>query len=138
MPDSAAPHHAADIQAKDVDALTEGEATMELERLAQAMGEAERLYFREDAPTLSDAEYDALKRRNLAIESRFPDLLRPDSPSRRVGSAPSEQFAPVEHGVPMLSLDNGSCASTPTTPSPSPPSRRSTASPPVCATKTAN
>jgi DNA ligase (NAD+) len=106
MPDSADPHHSADIDAKDVDALTEGEATMELERLARAMSEAERLYFREDAPTLSDAEYDALKRRNLAIEARFPDLLRPDSPSRRVGSAPSEQFAPVEHGVPMLSLDN--------------------------------
>jgi len=100
MPDSPIPDHA------DIDALTEGEAIAELERLSAAMGEAERLYFREDAPTLTDAEYDALKRRNLAIEARFPDLVRPDSPSRRVGAAPSEQFSPVEHGVPMLSLDN--------------------------------
>jgi DNA ligase (NAD+) len=90
----------------DIDHLTEGEAAAELERLAAAMAEAERLYFREDAPTLTDAEYDALKRRNLAIEARFPDLVRPDSPSKRVGAAPSEQFSPVEHGVPMLSLDN--------------------------------
>jgi DNA ligase (NAD+) len=90
----------------DIDHLTEGEAAAELERLAAAMAEAERLYFREDAPTLTDAEYDARKRRNLAIEARFPDLVRPDSPSKRVGAAPSEQFSPVEHGVPMLSLDN--------------------------------
>ena len=59
-----------------------------------------------DAPTISDAEYDALKRRNLAIEDRFPHLIRENSPSLRVGAARSEQFSPVEHGVPMLSLDN--------------------------------
>ena len=106
MHDTPALPHLADIEAKDVDVLTEGEAAAELERLAAAMAEAERLYFREDAPTLSDADYDALKQRNLAIEARFPDLVRPDSASRRVGAAPSEQFAPVEHGVPMLSLDN--------------------------------
>ena len=93
-------------QPADIDHLTEGEAAAELARLAEAMAEAERLYFREDAPTLTDAEYDALKRRNLAIEARFPDLVRPDSPSRRVGAPPSEQFSPVTHGVPMLSLDN--------------------------------
>jgi DNA ligase (NAD+) len=90
----------------DIEHLTEGDAAAELERLAAAMAEAERLYFREDAPTLSDADYDALKRRNLAIEARFPDLVRPDSPSKRVGAAPAEQFSPVAHGVPMLSLDN--------------------------------
>jgi DNA ligase (NAD+) len=90
----------------DIDHLTEGEAAAELERLAAAMAEAERLYFRDDAPTLTDAEYDALKRRNLAIEACFPDLVRPDSPNLRVGAAPSEQFSPVAHGVPMLSLDN--------------------------------
>ena len=105
MPDSRNPDHANPDHAA-IDALTEGEAIAELERLAAAMGEAERLYFRDDAPTLTDAEYDALKRRNLAIEARFPDLVRPDSPSRRVGAAPSEQFSPVAHGVPMLSLDN--------------------------------
>ncbi len=93
-------------ESDEIDHLTEGDAAAELERLAAAMAEAERLYFREDAPTLTDAEYDALKRRNLAIEARFPDLVRPDSPSRRVGAAPSEQFSPVAHGVPMLSLDN--------------------------------
>ena len=105
MPDSRNPDHA-NLDHAAIDALTEGEAIAELERLAAAMGEAERLYFRDDAPTLPDAEYDALKRRNLAIEARFPDLVRPDSPSRRVGAAPSEQFSPVAHGVPMLSLDN--------------------------------
>jgi DNA ligase (NAD+) len=89
-----------------IDHLTPAEAEAELARLAEAMGEADRLYYREDAPILSDAEYDALKRRNLAIEARFPDLVRADSPSRRVGAAPSEQFAPVAHGAPMLSLDN--------------------------------
>jgi DNA ligase (NAD+) len=93
-------------QSPEIDQLTEGEAEAELARLAEVMAEAERLYFREDAPAISDAEYDALKRRNLAIEGRFPGLVRPDSPGRRVGAAPSEQFAPVEHGVPMLSLDN--------------------------------
>jgi DNA ligase (NAD+) len=89
-----------------IDQLTAQEAEAELERLAEAMAEADRLYYQHDAPTLSDAEYDAMKRRNLAIEARFPDLVRADSPSHRVGAAPSEQFAPVAHGVPMLSLDN--------------------------------
>jgi DNA ligase (NAD+) len=90
----------------DIDALTEGEAAAELARLAAAMAEADARYYREDAPTLTDAEYDALKRRNLALETRFPDLVRADSPNRRVGAAPSEQFAAVTHGAPMLSLDN--------------------------------
>ena len=90
----------------DIDHLAEDEAAVELERLAGAMAEAERQYFQDDAPSLTDAEYDVLKRRNLAIEARFPHLIRDDSPSRRVGAAPSTQFSPVEHGVPMLSLDN--------------------------------
>ena len=55
---------------------------------------------------MSDADYDALKQRNAAIEARFPNLVRGDSPSKRVGAAPSTQFAPVVHGIPMLSLDN--------------------------------
>ena len=90
----------------DIEGLSETEAAAELERLASAMAEAERLYFQDDAPTLSDADYDAMKRRNLAIEARFPHLARPDSASKRVGAPVSTQFAPVEHGVPMLSLDN--------------------------------
>ena len=90
----------------DIDHLGETDAAAELERLAGAMAEAERQYFQDDAPSLTDAEYDGLKRRNLAIEARFPQLVRDDSPSRRVGAAPSTQFSPVEHGVPMLSLDN--------------------------------
>ena len=61
---------------------------------------------REDAPTISDAEYDALRRRNAEIEARFPELIRADSPSRGVGAAPSGTFGPVVHARPMLSLDN--------------------------------
>ncbi|HTI66368.1 MAG TPA: NAD-dependent DNA ligase LigA [Caulobacteraceae bacterium] len=90
----------------DVDHLSETEAAAELERLAEAMAVADALYYRENAPTLADAEYDALKRRNAAIEARFPQLVRPDSPSLRIGAAPSAQFAPVPHRVPMLSLGN--------------------------------
>ncbi len=90
----------------DVEALDEAQAAAELERLAGDMAAAEAAYFQHDAPVMSDAEYDALKRRNQAIEARFPTLVRPDSPSLRVGAAPSTQFAPVRHGVPMLSLDN--------------------------------
>ena len=90
----------------DVSGLTEAEAASALERLAREMAEHDARYFNEDAPTISDAEYDALKRRNAAIEAAFPQLVRADSASRRVGAPVSTQFAPVEHGVPMLSLDN--------------------------------
>src|SRR6202012_4344955 len=60
----------------------------------------------EDAPDLSDADYDALRRRNAEIEARFPLLVRPDSPSHRVGAKASARFAKVVHAKPMLSLDN--------------------------------
>jgi len=86
--------------------LTEAEAANELTRLADEIARNDIAYFREDAPVVSDAEYDALKRRNGEIEARFPHLVRENSPSLKVGAARSEQFAPVEHGVPMLSLDN--------------------------------
>ena len=86
--------------------LSQAEAAEELARLAAELAAHDEHYYRQDAPTVSDADYDALKRRNAAIEARFPELVRGDSPSRRVGAAPSESFAPVEHGVPMLSLDN--------------------------------
>ncbi|RWM26017.1 NAD-dependent DNA ligase LigA [Mesorhizobium sp.] len=89
---------------KPVDSLSESEAAEELRRLAAEIAEHDRRYHTEDAPTISDAAYDALARRNLAIEERFPDLVREDSPSRRVGAPPAEGFAKVRHAVPMLSL----------------------------------
>ena len=91
---------------KPVDQLTEAEAVDELTRLADEIAQHDIRYFREDAPSISDAEYDAFKQRNAAVEARFPHLIRENSPTLRVGAARSEQFSPVEHGVPMLSLDN--------------------------------
>ncbi|MER8761647.1 MULTISPECIES: NAD-dependent DNA ligase LigA [unclassified Mesorhizobium] len=89
---------------KPVDSLSESEAASELKRLAQEIAEHDRRYHGEDAPIITDAEYDALTRRNLAIEQQFPHLVREDSPSRRVGAPPAEGFAKVRHAVPMLSL----------------------------------
>lgn len=89
---------------KPVDSLSDSEAASELKRLAQEIAEHDRRYHGEDAPIITDAEYDALTRRNLAIEQRFPHLVREDSPSRRVGAPPAEGFAKVRHAVPMLSL----------------------------------
>ena len=89
-----------------VEALTEAAAKAELKRLATEIAAHDKRYHQEDAPTVSDAAYDALRRRNEAIEARFPQLVRPDSPSRRVGSAPAAKFAEVRHAVPMLSLGN--------------------------------
>jgi DNA ligase (NAD+) len=91
---------------KPVEDLTEAEAADELAWLAAEMAEHDVRYHQQDAPTISDADYDALKQRNLDIEARFPALVRADSPSRKVGAARAEQFSAVEHGVPMLSLDN--------------------------------
>jgi len=86
--------------------LTEEEAAQELTALAAEIARHDRAYHEHDAPLISDAEYDALRRRNAAIEAEFPQMIRPDSPSRRVGAAPSSGFAKVRHRVPMLSLDN--------------------------------
>ena len=91
---------------KPVTDLNAAEAAAELETLAAELLGHDLRYYQDDAPTVSDADYDALKRRNAAIEARFPSLVREDSPSRRVGARPAEAFAPVTHGVPMLSLDN--------------------------------
>jgi DNA ligase (NAD+) len=91
---------------KPVDKLTAGEAEKELDRLASEIAEHDRRYHAEDNPSISDAEYDALRRRNSEIEARFPRLIRADSPSHRVGAAVSEKFAKVVHARPMLSLDN--------------------------------
>ncbi|MBX9801603.1 MAG: NAD-dependent DNA ligase LigA [Caulobacteraceae bacterium] len=89
-----------------VDQLTESDAREELDRLTAELARHDALYHGQDAPEISDADYDALKRRALAIEDLFPDLTSPASPSQVVGAAASGQFAPVRHGVPMLSLDN--------------------------------
>jgi DNA ligase (NAD+) len=86
--------------------LTEKEAAAELERLAREIAEHDKRYYQDDEPTVSDADYDALRKRNAAIEAKFPALIRPDSPSRRVGATAVEKFGKVKHGVPMLSLDN--------------------------------
>jgi len=86
--------------------LTESQAKAELKRLAATIGAHDRRYYQEDAPTVSDAAYDALRRRNEEIEARFPELVRADSPSRRVGAQLSQKFAKVRHAVPMLSLGN--------------------------------
>jgi len=86
--------------------LTEAEALDELTKLADEIAAHDIRYFQHDAPNISDADYDALKRRNSEIEARFPHLVRDNSPTLRIGAARSEQFSPVEHGVPMLSLDN--------------------------------
>jgi DNA ligase (NAD+) len=89
-----------------VDRLREAEAAAELERLAGEIAHHDALYYRQDQPEISDAEYDALRERNAAIEARFPHLVREDSPSARVGAAPVEAFGKVMHAVPMLSLGN--------------------------------
>ncbi|HWA29689.1 MAG TPA: NAD-dependent DNA ligase LigA [Rhizomicrobium sp.] len=94
------------MSTKPVEKLTEAEARKELEKLASEIADHDRRYHGEDAPTISDAAYDALRKRNLAIEERFPKLIRADSPSHRVGAAISDKFKKVTHRVPMLSLDN--------------------------------
>ena len=94
------------MSSKSVDKLTSAEAEKELDRLAKEIARHDRAYHGEDAPQISDADYDALRRRNADIEARFPLLVRADSPSHRVGAKASEKFAKVTHRVPMLSLDN--------------------------------
>jgi DNA ligase (NAD+) len=91
---------------KQVEKLTSDEAQKELDRLAREIAEHDRRYHGEDAPSISDGEYDALRRRNAEIEERFPLLVRPDSPSHRVGAPVAAKFGKVVHRVPMLSLDN--------------------------------
>ena len=91
---------------KSPDQLSLAEAKAELKRLAAEISEHDVRYHSQDAPTISDAEYDKLRLRNAAIEERFPELVLADSPSKRVGAAPQEKFGKVQHRVPMLSLGN--------------------------------
>jgi DNA ligase (NAD+) len=86
--------------------MTEAQAAAELEHLAREIAHHNRLYHTDDAPEISDAEYDALVRRNAALEAEFPHLVREDSPSRQIGAAPAGHLAKVRHALPMLSLDN--------------------------------
>jgi DNA ligase (NAD+) len=95
------------VSEKPVEKLNAKEATGELQRLASAIAHHDERYHGQDAPEISDADYDKLRLRNDAIEARFPELVRDDSPSRRVGAAPQSKFSKVRHRVPMLSLGNG-------------------------------
>ena len=89
-----------------VEDLDEAEARAELHRLAREIKFHDQRYHGEDAPVIDDAAYDAMRGRNGAIEGRFPNLVRDDSPSKRVGAAPAGKFRKVAHARPMLSLDN--------------------------------
>ena len=86
--------------------MTEAEAAAELKRLAREIAYHSLRYHTEDAPEISDADYDALVRRNTALEAAFPHLVREDSPSKLVGGAPAVHLSKVTHAKPMLSLDN--------------------------------
>ncbi len=94
------------LAGRPVERLSEAEAGAELARLAAEILHHDQLYYAKDAPEISDAAYDELRRRNAAIEQRFSALVRADSPSRRVGAAPASGFAKVTHSAPMLSLEN--------------------------------
>ncbi len=95
-----------DATAREIEALSRDEAREELSRLSARLAEADAAYHGRDAPEISDADYDRLKRRNAAIEARFPDLKRADSPSEQVGAAPAGGFAKVRHAQRMMSLGN--------------------------------
>lgn len=89
-----------------VECLTDLEASGELAHLAREIARLDKAYYQDDAPLVTDAEYDALMKRLEAIETKFPHLKRADSPKRKVGAAPAQGFAKVRHAAPMLSLDN--------------------------------
>ena len=95
-----------DKQLPAVETLTKAQAKVELTRLALEIESHNRRYYQDDAPSISDAAYDALRLRNETIEKRFPDLVLKESPSTKVGAALSGRFAKVRHAVPMLSLGN--------------------------------
>ena len=89
-----------------VESLNLVDAATELAELAGLLHYHDELYYRQDSPEITDAEYDALRQRNLGLEARFPDLIREDSPSKKVGAAPASGFRKIRHSIPMLSLGN--------------------------------
>ena len=91
---------------KSVETLNEVEAQTELDRLTQRLTQANVAYHQNDAPEISDSEYDADKRRMTEIEKAFPHLKRSDTPTEKVGAPAAEGFQKVSHSVPMLSLGN--------------------------------
>jgi len=97
---------ASSIKPIDVSELTREQAKVEHRRLALELEGHDRRYYQDDAPSVTDAEYDALRQRFNAIEKRFPEFVTAASPSRKVGAAPSGRFRKVRHSLPMLSLDN--------------------------------
>src|SRR6201991_95394 len=97
---------ARDTSKIDVDALSAAQAKAEHARLEAEIRKHDESYYQKDAPTVSDAQYDGLRRRYDAIEERFPELRTLESLSRTVGAAPARGFAKVRHSVPMLSLGN--------------------------------
>src|SRR5919197_231119 len=90
----------------DVAKLTKAQAKVEHMRLALELEGHDKRYYQEDAPSVTDAEYDALRQRFNAIEQRFPEFVTAESPSQKIGAAPSGRFKKVRHALPMLSLDN--------------------------------
>ena len=90
----------------DVAKLSKAQAKVELKRLALEIESHDKHYYQDDAPKISDADYDALRKRANAIEARFPELVTSESPSQKIGAQPSGRFAKVRHAVPMLSLGN--------------------------------
>src|ERR1700759_3702227 len=90
----------------DVAKLTKAQAKVEHMRLALELEGHDKRYYQDDAPSVTDAQYDALRQRFNAIEKKFPEFVSSDSPSQKVGAAPSGRFKKVRHAVPMLSLDN--------------------------------
>src|SRR6201996_8159190 len=90
----------------DIAKLTKAQAKVEWVRLALELEAHDKRYYQDDAPSVTDAEYDTLRQRFNAIEKRFPEFVSSDSPSQKVGAAPSGRFKKVRHAVPMLSLDN--------------------------------
>jgi DNA ligase (NAD+) len=88
------------------DTISEADAAKRLKALALEIARHDKLYHDQDAPEISDAEYDALVRENRELEARFPQLVRADSPSKRLGAAPTTGLAKVAHARPMLSLEN--------------------------------
>src|SRR3954449_2775960 len=95
-----------DLSKISIESLSAKQAKVEHARLHAALTEHDKRYYQQDAPTITDAEYDALRRRYAEIEQRFPDLRTLDSLTLKVGAAPTGRFAKVRHAVPMLSLDN--------------------------------